>query len=136
MDDLSEIQPLDRELRLWFMAAQSQDHRLHCSKANRGALEQDQLFERRATRARWKQSSHNFGAAIDTFFLVDGKASWDIKLYFNLFGTIGEDIPEFIRWYGIKEGKNDFWELPHFELRHWRRMVTNMELKAVEDENG
>ena len=74
--------------------------------------EQDALFRKRpkVTNARGGQSMHNFGVAVDFAFKVNGKISWDEKLYKNI-GRWADAV-------GLEWGGNwRFVDLPHVQLR-------------------
>ncbi len=101
----------------WFTGIQKSVPDFHISCAGRGQDDQEMLWLKGATRAHWKKSAHNWGAALDTFFApsVDPNL-WPRKRYDSLkdFGR----IPSSISWYG--EIGATFPELPHFEIRNWR----------------
>lgn len=86
---------------------------LRVSQGLRTFAEQDALFRRRpvVTRARGGQSMHNYGLAVDFVFVVDGKPSWDEKLYKN----IGRWVDEVggIEWGGRWKRFIDY---PHIQL--------------------
>ncbi len=75
--------------------------------------EQDALFRKRpkVTNARGGQSMHNYGVAFDVAVMVNGKISWDEKLYRGL-GKYAEQV-------GLEWGGNwkRFTDRPHFQLK-------------------
>ncbi len=102
----------------WFEGVQKSVQDFHISCAGRGQADQEMLFMKQATRARWMKSAHNWGAGLDTFFNSDPLNLWPRKKYDSLksFGRIHSDIC----WYG--EMGATFPELPHFEKRDWRTL--------------
>jgi hypothetical protein len=113
-------------LKNWFFDIQSKNPTFHISCAGRGQVDQEAAFARGASKAHWLQSSHNFNAAIDTFFLINGQ----YRLDHNFYDQIAPQIDGSIDWYG-KPG-SPFPERPHFEIANWRQLVADNTLKAVE----
>lgn len=119
------------ELRTWFEYLQTRFPDAHISCAGRGKAEQEMWFHKKTSRARWKESAHNWNAAIDIFQLVNGEAHWSAD-WFN--ATVREGLkwvtaPMSFTWYGVKGAR--YFELPHVEVTGWRQ---NPHLKLVEDE--
>lgn len=107
-------------LRNWFKQVQKNNPEAHISCAGRGKQDQEDLLRKKATRADWKESAHNWNCAIDIF-----EQSGDTK---NIY-----EWPWFVRviepvltldlvWYG-KPGSS-FFELPHVEVRNWKALTT------------
>jgi len=103
-------------LKMWFKLIQSRFSNFHIADAGRGKIDQELYFHRGASRAHWGHSSHNYNAAIDTFWLVSGSYSLDESLY----AQIAPEIPDFIQWYGAPGAA--FYERPHFEYRAWKTL--------------
>lgn len=114
-------------LRNWFLDLQAKHPEVHVSAAGRGRIAQESLFERKASRAHYGQSSHNFNAAIDVFRLLDGKYNLD-EDWFN--EVIAPALRDDLVWYGRRDAL--FYERPHIELKGWREMVKRGELRLVE----
>ena len=74
------------------------------------------------TNAKAGQSSHNYGVAIDIFFLLeDGSASWSIPLYRRLWKAaqvVGLQ-EKGLTWSGDWK---TFKEMAHFELSNWKEL--------------
>ena len=120
------------DLGLWFIELQSRLPEAHISWAGRGKADQELLYKQGLTRAKYTQSSHNYNAALDLFRLTHaGGAAFDSKWYKEQIGPEALKHP-WIRWYGILEGKNDFYELPHIEVRGWRKFAEQGKLTLVE----
>jgi hypothetical protein len=103
----------------WFVGVQKSVQDFHISCAGRGEDDQEALFYKLATKAHWTKSAHNWGCALDTFFLVPGSnVLWPRGKYDSL-KNMGR-IPAWLQWYG--EPGCTFPELPHFEVRNWRSM--------------
>lgn len=131
--NLFAVSPL---LKRWFFYTQSLVPDAHISCAGRGAAEQEALLQRKATRAAWKQSAHNWGAAVDIFQLTsDGKLSYD-KDWFNkkiatsveYFNKLSQSCS--LNWYGAPGSA--FYELPHVEIKDWSKLKEKLGLKLVE----
>lgn len=77
-------------------------------------MEQEALFLRKATRAHYGESAHNFNAALDVFFMTDGKYDLDrVKFEFIIAPNLTQDLV----WYGSPASK--FYERPHIEIKGW-----------------
>jgi peptidoglycan L-alanyl-D-glutamate endopeptidase CwlK len=119
--ELSRVHPVlaQRAQGILDLAA-SEGYGLIVTQGLRTFAEQDALFskgrrgikgERKVTNARGGQSYHNFGLATDFAFLVNGKISWDEKLYKNI-GRWAEAV-------GLEWGGNwKFVDLPHVQLKN------------------
>jgi hypothetical protein len=117
-------------LRKWFEMFQDTRPEAHISCAGRGQFDQEMLFIRGASKARYGESAHNYNAAID-FFELQG----DIKNiyepeWFKLVLAPAIQSLSWLRWYGIPGA--EFPELPHVEVRDWRVMRTKGALSLVE----
>lgn len=116
---------------LWnfFLIHQAAHPEFHISCASRDEVDQEAAFQRGASRAHFGQSAHNYSPALalDTFFLIDGKAQWPKEKYEQIFGD--DALPEFLKWYGEKGAA--FYELPHFEMVDWRDIVARGDSKLV-----
>jgi hypothetical protein len=95
--------------------------------------EQDRLYAQGrttkgsiVTNAKGGQSYHNYGIAFDVAFIVNGKISWDEKLYYNLANWTKEVNLE---W----GGKWHFRDLPHCQLPN---MTSIKKLRSIYDANG
>jgi hypothetical protein len=116
----------DQEMRAWFFAERAIDPTFHCSCAGRGQVDQEACFARGASKAHWKQSSHNVNGALDGFFQRDGKYDVDKAL----FVPIAARLPARYKWYGAPGA--EFPETPHFEIADWRVLAASGQLKFVE----
>ncbi len=119
-------------LRLWFKAFQKDHTEAHISCAGRGEEEQDALFFKKATRAVWTKSAHNYNAAIDIFCVILGSPDiYDIDWFNNVLDPC---IPSWLTWYG-RPG-SPFYELPHVEIAQWKASVLDGTFKLVEKKQG
>lgn len=114
---------LSTDLKRWFFEQQKAVPSFHISEAGRGKVRQELLYSSGASKAHWGESAHNYNMAIDTFFLINGKLSYDKLLYAKL------KIPDTINWYGAPGSK--FYERPHFEIKGWKAVAV---LKKVEND--
>jgi peptidoglycan L-alanyl-D-glutamate endopeptidase CwlK len=111
---LSHVHPaLAAKVRKLLELAAAEGHQLVVVQGLRTFAEQDALYRQRprVTNARAGQSMHNYGLACDLAFVVDGKVSWDDKLY-----------PAIGRWAsaaGLEWGGTwrTFKDLPHVQLK-------------------
>ena len=117
------------ELKLWFLDVQKKVPQAHISCAGRGEVEQEAAFIRKASKARWGKSAHNYGAAIDIFEMggADPKDIYESNWFRTVLGPL---IPDWLLWYGRPNAP--FFELPHVEVKEWRKMVAEKKLKLVE----
>lgn len=112
-DKLSKVHPrLAAGAQKIIELARSEGYAIKVSQGLRTFAEQDKLFRQRpvVTRARGGQSMHNYGLAVDFVFVVDGKVSWDDKLYRN--------IGRWATQAGLEWGGNwkSFKDMPHCQL--------------------
>lgn len=115
---LNRYPPKSKKLFNWFFELQEKNPDAHVSCGGRGREAQNELFLKKATRAQWGESAHNYNCAIDIFEQTeDGKYQLD-KVWFAR--VLGE-LPRWLMWYGKPDSK--FYELPHVELKHWREIV-------------
>lgn len=117
------------DLRAWFEMFQLQNPEAHTSEAGRGRDAQEALYQRRASRAQWGESAHNYNAALD-LFEQGGKSHKDIYERDWFDRKLQPALPPWIKWYG--EPGSKFYELPHVELKDWRAMAERGELQLVE----
>lgn len=110
----------------WFFNVQEKYPEFHVACAGRGKIDQETYFAKGASNARWLESSHNFNAALDSFFMVSGEYRLDDYLY----AKIKEEITADIKWYGEKNAV--FKEKPHFEVANWKELRDQRILKPVE----
>lgn len=122
------------DLHLWFLSQQLLYPQLHVSCSVRGMAAQETAKLKGFSKASFGQSSHNYApsAAIDTFFLIDGKCEWPAYIYKEICGEYGELLPDSLSWLGRKG--SPFPELPHFEVREWKELVRSGELKLTDEE--
>ncbi len=134
-DDIFNKYPEFHEgLRTWFKEIQKNNPDAHISAAGRGKEEQELYFKQKTSNARYGQSAHNYGLAIDVFRLHMNGAEWPKQWFISviepILDTHNNSASSFkIKWYG-KPG-SPFYELPHFEIDGWRSMSQK---KLVEPE--
>jgi hypothetical protein len=124
MDRYNGVHP---PLRKWFEAFQEKHPEAHISCGARGQVEQEMLFQKKATRAHFGQSSHNYGAALDLFEISAGSSDIYSKAWFE--AILAPNLPDWIEWYG-RPGAS-FYELPHIEVKQWKDLVAQGILKIV-----
>ena len=110
------------------------------SSGRRTPEEQDKLYAQGrtamgkiVTAAQRYQSLHNYGIAVDLFFLVDGKASWKPELFETLWTVAwhaGLDRRGLV-WSGNWVG--GFKEMAHFQLNKpdWRELAAAVGIDPV-----
>lgn len=109
------------ELANWFYLVQSRVPSVHTSCAGRNEQDQDAVYLRGASRAKWGESSHNYGLGIDLFFIVDDKALWDLDKSTFLFRRKVEPLrPDWIEWGG---NWKSFQENAHYQHKNWKTLV-------------
>lgn len=116
------------DLRSWFELFQKNNPNAHISCAGRGAMDQESLFHRGATRAHWGHSAHNYNVAIDIFCTSEPGnlyPSW----WFNQ--VLQPALPVWVQWYGLPG--SSFFELPHCEVKGWRQLLTNRNISICEN---
>lgn len=121
----------DPLLAKWFFALQARHPTLHTSCAGRDRIEQEAAFFRGASRAHFGQSAHNYNAALDLFFIVDGKAVWGLTEARTCFDIVlVPNLPDWITWGATWR---HFPEMAHVELARWKYLVSEGQLKLVSD---
>lgn len=114
------------ELGNWFVTLQRNVPTAHISEAGRGEDMQNALFLKKATRARWGHSAHNFNAALDIFELDTPGDLYNKQWYEE---NLKPHLASWLEWYG--EPGSSFYELPHVEIRGWKELVQKGLLKLV-----
>lgn len=116
-------------LRFWFEDFQSKHPEAHISCAGRGEIDQEAALIKKASKAHWKESSHNWNAAIDLFEMAGEKIGdiYEVKWFFEV---LFPNLPDWLKWYGAPGSK--FKELPHVEVANWKALTENGLLKLVE----
>lgn len=109
---LKKYPGIDATLYNWFKFNAERVPFIHVSEAGRGRAKQEAFKKEGSSRASYGQSAHNYNMALDIFFQVNGKLSYDRSLYAKI-----SIFPEIV-WYGAPGSK--FPELPHFEIKGWR----------------
>jgi hypothetical protein len=112
---LARYPSLDAELGNWFCDLQFRQAELHVSCAGRGKIEQEECFQRGASKAHYGQSAHNYNCALDLFQLKNGNPVWD-RTWFG--EVVGKNLTRNLKWYGAAGAA--FYELPHVEVAAWR----------------
>jgi hypothetical protein len=121
------------ELERWFFCLQFEVPEAHISEAGRNKADQLAAHQRKASKALWRQSAHNFKGAVDIFRLIKGRVDY-AEDWFNV--SIKPRLTDDLDWYGLKiNGKfvSSFPEMPHVQLKGWKKMVVDGLLKPVED---
>ncbi len=114
-------------LKDWFKKLQKEFPEAHISEAGRDEDTQNILFNRKATRAKFGQSAHNYNAAIDIFVQgFDQKTIYPRDWYNSI---LTARLTENINWYGSPG--SSFFELPHVEWRDWKKLVLSGDLKLI-----
>lgn len=127
LDVFNKYSGFNDELKTWFIATQLENPIIHISAAGRGKADQAADLLAGKTKAKYGQSPHNWNAAIDVFFLIDG--SYDLsEIHFQT--IVVPNLYHSLNWYG-REGA-PFKELPHIELTDWNEMAKNGILSLVE----
>lgn len=94
----------------------------HC--VNRGAKEQNSLFVRGLSKARYGQSPHNFGMAVD---IVHGTKAWDLtRRQWDVVGHVGKEVAAALGLKVVWGGDWDFYDPAHWELKTWRELSANI----------
>lgn len=118
----------------WFVETQKQLPEMHCSEAGREECRQTRLFEAKPqrTKAKWKESAHNWGAALDLFVLQYDERGKVLPIYDEAwFRTkFVKFLEPWLEWYGRVGAK--FYELPHVEVKDWERLAQSGDLKLVQ----
>jgi hypothetical protein len=115
-------------LRSWFEAFQVKHPEAHISCAGRGEQDQEAAVLRRASRAHYGHSSHNWNAAIDIFEMTsDSPNIYNLAWFKNV---LAPELPDWVNWYGMPGAA--FHELPHCEVRNWKELALAGELFLVE----
>lgn len=84
----------------------------------RGQDRQNALRAAGKSRAKWGESAHNYGKAVD---LVHGTKAWDMTApQWNLFGIIGKEVARRQKLKMTWGGDWSFYDPAHWELSTWK----------------
>lgn len=90
----------------------------HC--VNRGAKEQNSLYVRGLSKARYGQSAHNYGLAVD---IVHGTKAWDLtRRQWDVIGHLGKEVAAAMGIKVVWGGDWKFYDPAHWELKYWREI--------------
>lgn len=114
-------------LREWFYDLRKAHPEAHTSCAGRGRQDQEALFLRKATRAKYGESAHNWNAALDIFeYWGDLRNIYEPQWFWQV---LRPALTPDLTWLG--NPGSSFHELPHVQWRNWYTMK-NGALKLVE----
>ena len=95
-----------------------QDVPLFCLYLWRGEDEQNALYVRGHSKARYGQSPHNFGMAVD---IIHGTKAYDLdRKAWSLLGHIGKEISVQAGIPVVWGGDWKFYDPAHWELKNWK----------------
>lgn len=115
-------------LRKWFEDFQLEVPEAHVSCAGRGRQDQEDAFLKKVSKARYGESAHNAGAALDIFEMSgDVSNIYERKFYEE---QLRPRLRSWIRWYGAPGAP--FPELCHVEVKNWKELLAKGELSLVE----
>lgn len=124
--DLAYVNGLNAQIASGYRSPEEQDALYSVGRTRPGKI---------VTNAKRYQSAHNWKVAVDIFFLVNNKASWDRSMYFKLWNLAkGANLDKMgLEWaYNWKSFK----EMPHFQLVgfDWREYCRNnyIDIKTLE----
>lgn len=92
----------------------------HISCGFRGEAEQNEVFKKHASNARWLESPHNFGLALDWFRLTVNGAEFDRTWYMDRLGPAA--LAAGLVWGATFKKLLDF---PHVEIKDWQLEVAS-----------
>jgi hypothetical protein len=107
-------------LQQWFYSERTENFSLHATTGYRGQKQQEASFQEGRSKAHFGESPHNYfpSRAVDLVFIVKGKNVWTPAEY----EPVAKRAPANIEWGGYWK---DFKDIPHFQERDWKEMVTN-----------
>jgi len=116
---------IDPILIEWFKKFQAVHKDAHAAWGLRGKKDQEDAFAKGNSKAKWGESPHNYGCALDFFRLLQTGADWSIS-WFQ--GTVGPEVAkdQRLEWGGTWPKFKDY---PHVELRGWKELVKANKLK-------
>lgn len=118
----------NQSLKNWFIELQRSYPEAHISCAGRGKADQEAAFSKGISRARFGESAHNYGMAIDIFVQLHGeKTIYPLDWFENV---LQPNLEPWLEWYGAKGAV--YYELPHIEIRGWKQIVEVGEVNLVE----
>jgi hypothetical protein len=82
---------------------------------------QNMLHQKGFSKARYGESAHNFGLAVD---IIHGIQGWELdRVEWSIIGGIGSEVARkkklSIQW----GGEWSFYDPAHWELKNWREMI-------------
>ena len=119
------MQGVDQRLIDWFASFQKANPDAHVAWGLRGEKDQNDAFRRSNSNAKWGQSAHNYGLAIDLFRITITGAEWGAPWFKNIMGPDVKKHPE-LTWGGTFAR---FVDLPHVEIAGWEQLVKDGKAK-------
>ncbi len=117
----------NQRLKTWFRLLQDRRPEVHISCAGRGSIDQAAALAAKRSRCKYGESAHNFNCAIDIFVSLPNKGIYDEEWFKTV---MPNEIPESLEWYGAVDAT--YYELPHIELRGWKKLKADGTLTLVE----
>jgi hypothetical protein len=124
--DIFNQYTVNENIKGWFITLQREHPQVHISCCGRNKKDQYDAFMRGASRAKWGQSAHNYGCAVDVFFNTGG----DIYPKDQFEAVLAPALLPWLRWYGAPGAV--FSELPHVEIANWVELVKHGAAALVE----
>lgn len=121
------IQPFQDSINLLVKRAKEQGLPILVTETTRTLAEQKENVRKGFSKT--LNSKHLIGEAVDIAFQVDGKLSYDAKLYERLY-SIAKDIP-FVIWPFKDLGWN--WDKPHWQYDKTKKPATIPPMSQVEE---
>lgn len=108
--------------RRFVAKAKKMDIPLYAHCIRRGRAEQTDLFVMGRSKAKYGQSPHNYGMAVD---MLHCRFNWQLdKKAWSVLGHVGGEIAK-QAGINIEWGGNwDFYDPAHWQLAHWKEMVS------------
>lgn len=117
----------NKELSDWFKDLQKRVPDAHIASAGRGESEQEQWFKQGKSKAHYKQSAHNYNAALDFWRLTTSGADFTVSWYTGLIGPEAKKAG--FEWAG---DWTTFREFGHVQIKDFKKLVEEGKLKLVE----
>lgn len=118
----------NEQLLTWFKDFQKRNPSAHCAYGGRGKKDQAEFLAKGTSKAAYGQSPHNYNAAIDIFELTLNGGRWDKQWFIEKLEPEVKKF-DFLVWGGHFKS---FVDRPHIELKNWKELVKQGQLKLVE----
>jgi peptidoglycan L-alanyl-D-glutamate endopeptidase CwlK len=114
-----KLTQVDSVLQEFTRKFRSKNLNAHISWGYRGKEDQEKFLKLGTTKAKFGESPHNFGLALDFFTIAStGQADWSKEFFENILAPAAKEAD--LEWGGSWKSLKD---MPHVEIKNWKSKI-------------